>query len=59
LTVTVYNSSDQSPIDVGAVNTTCTVGRTISDVTEVHGAGQVYLDINSTADWTIQVQEKI
>jgi hypothetical protein len=55
LVVTVTNS-DNTPADV-AVNATCKAGKTTSDVTEEHQAGQVFLDINSTSDWTIQVKE--
>ncbi len=52
--VTVYGS-DGSIQDI-AINATCKAGST-SGETEEHQGGQVYLDINSEADWTIQVQE--
>jgi hypothetical protein len=56
LTVTVTNASDNTPLDV-AVNATCKAGKTTSDITEEHQAGQVFLDINATGDWKINVQE--
>jgi hypothetical protein len=52
--VYVY-SSDGSLVDV-AVNTICKIGNT-GDSTDEHQGGQIYLDINSEAAWTIQVQE--
>lgn len=48
-------SSDGSLVDL-VVNTICESGNT-SDITEEHQGGQVYLDINSEAAWSIQVQE--
>ncbi|MFL5625968.1 MAG: hypothetical protein ACJ788_10295 [Ktedonobacteraceae bacterium] len=52
--VYVYNS-DGSIADV-AINALCKSGNT-SGETEEHQGGDVYLDINSEADWTIKVQE--
>jgi len=50
----VYNS-DNTLADSG-VNTSCKVVNT-SESTEIHTSGQVYLNIISEGDWTIQVQE--
>jgi hypothetical protein len=52
------DNSDASPLDLGAVNATCKAGsaRTTGD-TEEHQGGSVYLNINATNDWTVQVQE--
>lgn len=57
LSVSVYGS-DGSIIDPGAINATCKngVAKTTGE-TEEHQGGQVYLDVNGTGDWTIQVQE--
>jgi hypothetical protein len=57
LSVSVYGS-DGSIIDPGAIYATCKngVAKTTGE-TEEHQGGQVYLDINGTVDWTIQVQE--
>ena len=52
--VTVYGS-DGSLQDV-AINATCKSGST-SGETEEHSGGQIYLNVDSEADWTIQVQE--
>lgn len=54
LVVTVYSST--TPVDV-AVNSTCKAGGKTSDSTEEHQGGTVYLDINATGDWSVQVQE--
>ena len=54
LVIFVYNS-DNTLADSG-VNTICKAGNT-SDSTEIHTSGQVYLNIISEGDWTIQVQE--
>jgi hypothetical protein len=56
LVVTVYGS-DNTPVDV-AVNATCkgTATATTGE-TEEHQGGSVYLDVNGTGDWTLQVQE--
>jgi len=54
LVIFVYNS-DNTLADSG-VNTICKAGN-ISDSTEIHTSGQVYLNIISEGDWTIQVQE--
>jgi len=55
LSVDVYNS-DGTDLDLGAINTICKSSNT-SDITEEHQGGNVYLDIQSEAAWTIQVQE--
>ena len=56
LVVTVYGS-DNTPIDV-AINATCKGTSTATTgETEEHAGGQVYLDVNGTGDWTLQVQE--
>ena len=52
--ITVYNS-DGTMADSG-VNAMCSKTNT-HDETEVHASGDVYLDITSEGDWTIQVQE--
>ena len=44
-----------SLVDSG-VNSMCKKTST-HDVTEIHSGGQVYLDVTSEGDWTIQVQE--
>jgi hypothetical protein len=49
-------ASDGTPVDLGAVNTICKTGYT-GDSTDEHQGGQIYLDIQSEAAWTIQVQE--
>lgn len=54
LGVTVTNS-DNTPADV-AVNATCK-GNNTAGSTEEHAAGQVFLDVNATGDWTLQIQE--
>jgi hypothetical protein len=54
LIILVYGP-DGNLVDSG-VNTMCQRGN-VSDVDEVHVGGQVYLDITSEGDWTIQVQE--
>lgn len=57
LSVSVYGS-DASIIDPAAVDVTCKNGvAKIKGETEEHQSGTVYLDINGTGDWTIQVQE--
>jgi hypothetical protein len=56
LGVTV-TGTDNTPIDI-AVNATCKSGTAkTTGETEEHQGGQVYLDVNGTGDWTIQVQE--
>ena len=56
LAVTVYGS-DNGYID-GAVNATCKTGSApTTGETEEHQGGQVYLDVNGTGDWSLQVQE--
>jgi hypothetical protein len=56
LGVTV-TGTDNTPIDV-AVNATCKSGpNKTTGETEEHQGGQVYLDVNGTGDWTVQVQE--
>ncbi len=53
--ISVYGS-DGTPIDPAAVSGTCKAGKVTKDSTEEHQGGQVYLDINSSLSWTIQVQ---
>lgn len=56
LVVTVYGS-DNSVLDL-AVNATCKNGTAkTTGSTEEHQGGQVYLSVDGTGDWTIQVQE--
>ena len=56
LSVTVYDSN-AAYVD-GAVNATCKTGQVpTTGETEEHQGGQVYLDVNGTGDWTLQVQE--
>lgn len=56
LAVTVYGS-DNGYID-GAVNATCKAGNApTTGETEEHAGGSVYLSVDGTGDWTIQVQE--
>jgi len=52
--VYVYNS-DSSIQDI-AINELCKTGNT-SGETEEHQSGDIYLEINSEAAWTVQVQE--
>jgi hypothetical protein len=54
LAVTV-TATDNTPVDL-AVNTICKDGNT-SGETEEHQGGQVFLDVNSEAAWTITIQE--
>ena len=57
LSVSVYGS-DASILDPAAVNATCKSGAALTKgETEEHQSGSVYLDINGTGDWTVQVQE--
>ena len=56
LGVTVYDSN-AGYVD-GAVNSTCKTGQApTTGETEEHQGGQVYLDVNGTGDWSLQVQE--
>ncbi len=55
LTVTIYGSGN-AYVDL-PINTTCAAGKTVSDTTEEHQAGNIYLDISALSDWSIQVQE--
>lgn len=56
LSVTVYDSN-AAYVD-GAVNSTCKAGNApTTGETEEHQGGQIYLDVNGTGDWTLQVQE--
>lgn len=56
LSVTVYDSN-AAYVD-GAVNSMCKAGnQATTGETEEHMSGQVYLDVNGTGDWTLQVQE--
>lgn len=57
LSVSIYGS-DASILDPAAVNATCKSGSALTKgETEEHQSGSVYLDINGTGDWTVQVQE--
>lgn len=57
LAVNVYNA-DGSIADPVAVYATCKAGQTkTTGETEEHQGGQVYLSVNGTGDWTIQIQE--
>ena len=47
--------SDGSDVDLGAVNTICAAGNT-GDSTQEYQGGAVYLDVQSEAVWSIQVQ---
>jgi hypothetical protein len=49
------DNSDGSPFDPAAINTICQSGNT-SGSTEEHQSGSVYLDVQSEAAWTIQIQ---
>jgi hypothetical protein len=53
--VGVYNS-DGTPADIAAINTICKAGNT-SGETEERSGGNVYLDVNSEAAWTLTIQE--
>src|SRR6266704_5302884 len=55
LTVTIYGSGN-AYVDL-PVNATCPAGKTVSDTTEEHQGGSIYLDISALSDWSIQVQE--
>lgn len=55
LVVTVYDSQNV-PVDV-AVNATCKgTSKATTGETEEHQSGSVYLDVNGTGDWSVQVQ---
>lgn len=55
LVVTVYDNTN-AYVD-GAVNATCKAGNTATTgETEEHQAGSIYLSIDSTGDWSLQVQ---
>jgi len=57
LGVNVYNS-DGSIADLAAVNATCKSGSKLTTgETEEHQSGNIYLDINGTGEWKIQIQE--
>ncbi len=56
LTVEVYGA-DNSLLDV-AINATCHDAHSTGE-TEEHQGGQVYLKMNSTGEWTVQVQEML
>jgi hypothetical protein len=57
LFLTVYNASDNSPLDLN-IQTTCKAGSVkTTGGTEEHTGGNVYLDINSGVAWTLEVQE--
>ncbi len=54
--ISVYGS-DSMPIDLNAASGTCKADKITRDSTEEHESGQVYLDINASLPWTIQIQE--
>ena len=55
MAVTVYDNQNNY-ID-GAVNATCKAGtKPTTGETEEHQSGSVYLDVNATGDWSLQVQ---
>lgn len=55
LVVTVYDNQN-NPVDV-AVNATCKgTTKATTGETEEHQSGSVYLDVNGTGDWSLQVQ---
>lgn len=56
LAISVYGSD--GTIQDLAVNTTCKDGLTTIDTTTEHTGGQIYLDINGTGDWTVDVLEQ-
>jgi hypothetical protein len=56
LAVSVYSSN--GTIQDLAVNATCKDGQTTTDTTTEHQGGQIYLDVNATSDWTIEVLEQ-
>jgi hypothetical protein len=55
LTATIYGPGN-AYVDL-PINATCPAGKTVSDTTEEHQAGSIYLDISALSDWTIQIQE--
>ena len=48
-------SADGSDLDPGAINTICKSGNTTGETEERQG-GQVYLDVSSEDNWSIQIQ---
>jgi len=55
LAVTVYDSQN-TYID-GAISATCKAGSTATTgETEEHQAGSIYLSVDSTGDWSLQIQ---
>jgi hypothetical protein len=56
LGVTVYGSDGN--IQDLAVNATCKDGKPTMDTTTEHQGGQIYLDINGSSDWTIDILEQ-
>src|SRR6266568_628620 len=55
LTATIYGSGN-AYVDL-PINATCPAGKTVSDTTEEHQGGSIYLDISALSDWTIMIQE--
>ena len=49
------NNSDGSSLDAVAINTICQAGN-IGDFTEEHQGGDVYLDVQSEAAWTMKIE---
>lgn len=54
--IVVVYGSDNTMKDL-AINTICKTGNT-SGETEMHEGGAIYLDVNSTGQWEIQIEEK-
>lgn len=48
-------AADGSDVDPGAINTICKSGNTTGETEERQG-GQVYLDVSSEDNWTVQIQ---
>jgi hypothetical protein len=55
LSVTVYGPGN-AYVDL-PVNASCPAGKTVSDTTEEHQGGSIYLDISALSDWSIMIQE--
>lgn len=49
--------ADNSYVDSFAVNANCSGGTTTSGSTEEHQGGKIYLAMQATGDWTVEVQE--
>jgi hypothetical protein len=55
--IVAVTNSDGTPSDPAAVNTLCKSGNSSGTTTE-HQGGDVYLDVNSEAAWTLKIQEQ-